>query len=118
MKSDVVHKKSQPSKEVAYEISRVRREQKSLMSKGTPASARKAFDYKNMLGVCDGGRRIYKSATEGSHRVLCCDASKGSRAIPCKREHMMKIRYSEDGGIYIHTPKMKSFRRTSTKCCI
>ena len=147
-------KKSQPSKEVADEISRVRREQKSLMSKGTPDSARKAFDslskpllraslivdqhglcaycmrriengtnmtidhwqpiernvdgaldYKNMLGVCDGGRRTYKSATEGSYRVLCCDASKGSRAItinPCKREHMMKIRYSEDGRIYTH----------------
>ena len=147
-------KKSQPSKEVADEISRVRREQKSLMIKGTPDSVRKVFDclskpllraslivdqhglcaycmrriengtnmtidhwqpiernvdgaldYKNMFGVCDGGRRIYKSATDGSHRVLCCDASKGSRAItinPCKSEHMMKIRYSEDGRIYTY----------------
>ena len=147
-------RKYQPSREVADEISCVRRDHKSLMGKGTPDSARKAFDSlsksllraslivdqhglcaycmkriengtnmtidhwqpiemnvdgaldsKNMLGVCDGGRRIYKSASEGSRRVLCCDASKGSRAItinPCKREHVMKIRYSEDGRIYTY----------------
>ena len=62
-----------------------------------------ALDYDNMLGVCDGGRRA-GTMVETPH-VLCCDASKGDRAItinPCNLEHMSKIRYSTDGHIYTY----------------
>ena len=147
-------RKFKPSREVAEDISRVRREQRSLIDRGTPEAAREVFDclnkpllrksliaeqhglcaycmrrirdnadmtiehwrpidcnsggamdYENMLGVCDGGRKAGRTESEGSRRVLCCDASKGNREItisPFNPEHIQKIRYGEDGRIYTH----------------
>lgn len=63
-----------------------------------------AMDYENMLGVCDGGRKVNEADYE-EHHVLCCDASKGSKTItisPLNQFHMQKIRYSEDGRIYTY----------------
>ena len=63
-----------------------------------------ALDYNNMLGVCDGGRKVNDSNYDECH-VLCCDASKGKRKItisPLNLFHMQKIRYSEDGRIYTY----------------
>ena len=143
-------RKTQISKEVSDEISRVRREQKSLLNRYDPQSARTVFDcldkniirndlvneqhglcaycmrridnnsattiehwqpidknadgaidYRNMLGVCDGGRNVDTSADD--RHILCCDASKGNQEItinPCNPEHMRKIRYNEGGRIY------------------
>ena len=146
-------KKIQLSRNLSYEFSRVRREQKSLIDKRTSQAAREAFDcldkslirdslireqhglcaycmrridntsfttieywrpieidtegaldYNNMLGVCDGGRKVNDSNYDECH-VLCCDASKGKRKItksPLNLFHMQKIRYSEDGRIYTY----------------
>ena len=143
-------RKTQISKGISDEISRVKREQKSLLDRHDPKSARTAFDcldkniirtvlvseqhglcaycmrridhsstttiehwqpieknvdgaidYRNMLGVCDGGRNVDTSVDD--RRILCCDASKGNQEItinPCNSEHMRKIRYNEDGKIY------------------
>ena len=147
-------KKIQPSSDVSYEISRVRREQKSLIDKQTPQSLREAFnhldksiirdsliaeqhglcaycmrriennsdmtiehwrpveqnldgamEYSNMLGVCDGGRKMNDYASDEDTHVLCCDASKGNREIvinPLNKTHMELIRYDSEGKIYTY----------------
>ena len=63
-----------------------------------------AMDYENMLGVCNGGRKINEAVYDDRH-VICCDASKGSQTItinPLNPLHIQKIRYSEDGKIYTY----------------
>ena len=53
---------------------------------------KKAIDYKNMLGVCDGGERI----TNGDGHILCCDAHKKETEItisPLDKIQMEKIAY-------------------------
>ena len=72
-----------------------------------------AIDYKNMIGVCDGGRKIPSLGDEEVSHILCCDASKGNTEItisPLNSVHMQKIRYSEDGKIYTY-PKDKILER-------
>lgn len=59
-----------------------------------------ALDYKNFLGVCEGGKDV-----DGSkNRILCCDASKGDTANltvdPLDKDMMQYIAYKSDGTIY------------------
>ena len=66
----------------------------------------RAVDYRNMLGVCNGGReKKYEAYLDDGRPILCCDASKGDRKItisPLNPEHMKLIRYNSDGMIYTH----------------
>lgn len=56
-----------------------------------------AFDYKNMLAVCDGGRNW----TGTGKRILCCDACKEDavelKISPLDKQQMNKITYSKEG---------------------
>ncbi len=58
-----------------------------------------ALDYKNMLAVCDGGKK-WKG---GGKKILCCDACKSDedkmKISPLNRSQMEKIAYSKDGFI-------------------
>lgn len=59
----------------------------------------KAIDYRNMLGVCDGGE---KRKGEQEH-ILCCDAHKSEEEMmlsPLNRDQMNKIAYDRDGRIF------------------
>lgn len=59
----------------------------------------KAIDYKNMLGVCDGGEKI-----KGDKKhILCCDAHKKETEInlsPLDKVQMAKIAYDKEGKIF------------------
>ena len=58
-----------------------------------------ALDYRNMLAVCDGGR---KWSGKGQ-RILCCDASKGDEKTlmisPLNKHQMAVIAYDREGFI-------------------
>ncbi len=58
-----------------------------------------ALDYHNMLGVCDGGRKVGVKK-----EALCCDAAKGDSDItidPLNKDIMSKIGYTKDGFIKV-----------------
>lgn len=62
----------------------------------------RALEYSNMLGVCDGGRKV--NLPEGMHRILCCDAYKGDETEmtlnPMNQQQMQLIKYTKNGEIY------------------
>lgn len=59
------------------------------------------LDYKNMLGVCDGGKN-----SKGSEQT--CDAKKGNLSLekinPTDKEKIKLIKYKNDGTIYSEDP--------------
>lgn len=66
----------------------------------------RALDYRNMLAVCDGGRRWQKGKEENDKkRVLSCDAKKGDygelKINPFNKQQMNLIAYNRNGQIYI-----------------
>ena len=72
-----------------------------------------ALYYGNMIGVCNGGRKVKKSDLEDGRRILCCDAAKGEQGItisPYIEIHMDKIRYHEDGTMYTY-PRDETLER-------
>lgn len=59
---------------------------------------RLSLDFKNLLGVCDGGKSM---GYDGKN--LTCDAHRGNAPLtvnPLNRESIRKIKYSHDGTIY------------------
>ena len=85
----------------AYCMKRIRMDSHSRVEHLVPLSKNKdkAIDYRNMLGVCDGGEKI----TEDYGHILCCDAHKNETEIsisPLDKFQMDKIAYDKDGKIY------------------
>lgn len=85
----------------AYCMKRIRMDSHSRVEHLVPLSKNKdkAIDYRNMLGVCDGGEKI----TEDYGHILCCDAHKKETEIsisPLDKFQMDKIAYDKDGKIY------------------
>lgn len=65
----------------------------------------KSLDYKNMLGVCDGGERFNTEGELSGNKNYSCDAHKGNKTLslnPSVEEqfNQMKIYYSSDGKIH------------------
>lgn len=90
----------------AYCMKRIRKD-KMIIEHYKPKSEHfnLTLDYKNMLGVCSGGR------DKNEEKKLCCEASKGNQEIkinPLSRIDMDKIRYKSDGTIYTY-PKDEDF---------
>lgn len=85
----------------AYCMRRIRTDYHSRVEHLVPLSRdkEKAIDYRNLLGVCDGGEKI----THQQEHILCCDAHKKETEIhtsPLNRTQMDKIAYKPDGTIY------------------
>lgn len=85
----------------AYCMRRIRMDQHCRIEHLVPLSKdkEKAIDYRNMLGVCDGGE---KRKGEQEH-ILCCDAHKSEEEMmlsPLNRAQMDKIAYDRDGRIF------------------
>lgn len=85
----------------AYCMKRIRMDSHSRLEHLAPLSKDKdkAIDYRNMLGVCDGGAR----STGNQGHILCCDAHKKETEIttsPLNKLQMDKIAYDKDGKIY------------------
>lgn len=85
----------------AYCMKRIRMDNHSRVEHFVPLSKDKdkAIDYSNMLGVCDGGKKI----TGDRGHILCCDACKKETEIstsPLDKFQMDKIAYNKDGKIY------------------
>ena len=85
----------------AYCMKRIRMDSHSRVEHLVPLSKDKdkAIDYRNMLGVCDGGEKI----TGDYGHILCCDAHKKETEIsisPLDKFQMDKIAYDKDGRIY------------------
>lgn len=85
----------------AYCMRRIYMDSHSRVEHFIPLSVdkEKAIDYKNMLGVCDGGEKI----TGQQGHILCCDARKKEteiRTSPLNKVQMDKIAYKPDGTIY------------------
>lgn len=85
----------------AYCMRRIRMDGHSRVEHLVPLSKdkEKAIDYRNMLGVCDGGEQI---AGDYGH-ILCCDAHKKETEIstsPFDKVQMDKIAYDKNGKIY------------------
>lgn len=85
----------------AYCMKRIHGDNKTTIEHWIPLSRSKAkaIEYKNMLGVCHGGR---KTETDGQ-RILCCDARKDEQEIqisPWNEQHMNDIAYKTNGIIY------------------
>ena len=65
----------------------------------------KSLDYKNMLGVCDGGERFNTERRLSGNKNYSCDAHKGNKTLslnPSVKEqfNQMKIYYSSNGKIH------------------
>lgn len=85
----------------AYCMRRIHNDSSTTIEHWTPLSADKeqALRYSNFLAVCHGGR---KTDSDGN-KILCCDASKGEKAIrisPWNEAHMKDIAYTSKGIIY------------------
>ena len=60
----------------------------------------KVFDYRNLLGVCDGGA----NSPHDKKGTLCCDAAKGNKQIrfdPQNKSHIKLLSYSKKGHISV-----------------
>lgn len=85
----------------AYCMRRIRMDSHSRIEHFIPLSVdkEKAIDYRNMLGVCDGGERMRGQ----QNHILCCDAHKKEIEIntsPLNKSQMDKIAYKVDGTIF------------------
>lgn len=85
----------------AYCMRRIRDDSHTTLEHLIPISKNKdgALDYRNIFGVCDGGRE--KDLSNG--RILSCDACKAERTLhisPLNKDQMNKISYNKDGYIY------------------
>ena len=70
----------------------------------------KSLDYKNMLGVCDGGTAHNKRNEISGKDNLSCDVYKGDKILslnPSKKDDFekMKIYYSSNGRIHSRNPQ-------------
>lgn len=85
----------------AYCMRRIHNDSSMTIEHWAPLSKNKeqALQYSNFLGVCHGGRK----SEADDNKILCCDASKGEKAIrisPWNESHMKDIAYTSAGIIY------------------
>ena len=76
----------------------------------TDLGTAKSLDYKNMLGVCDGGIAHNKRNEIAGKENLSCDAYKGDKVLslnPSKKDDFekMKVYYSSNCRIHSKNPK-------------
>lgn len=85
----------------AYCMRRIHNDSSTTIEHWAPLSKNKeqALQYSNFLGVCHGGRK----SEADDNKILCCDASKGEKAIrisPWNESHIKDIAYTSAGIIY------------------
>lgn len=85
----------------AYCMRRISMDNHSRVEHLVPLSSSKskAIDYRNLLGVCDGGEIVSRTHSN----LLCCDAHKKDTEMslsPLDKLQMNKIAYDANGRIY------------------